>query len=263
MSRHVYSTSVTLHYGLKPFVDILTGLVVASFNKEDTNKYTKYEHSAIIEAVPRCESDILTALRKLWTTLITYFSDACVVRNTVYVARPHDLCECIWPQRAAQGYTNPGHQVHPDDKIVYGHSSRSLSYDKPTASSRARSPESAICCFLFHFYYHFFSLRPSSSCPRLLPRLHVTSILSSICPSTTCFRRQFPSKMWPILLAFLPPWLYVILLHFSHDQYSWYFQSSTTTFQNGPGISDLLSEMFKFQHHTKLCPKCSTSLVSS
>jgi len=38
---------------------------------------------------------------------------------------------------------------------------------------------------------------------------------------------------------------------------------SSTTFQNFPGIFDLLSEGFNFQHHTILCSKCSISLVSS
>jgi hypothetical protein len=34
-------------------------------------------------------------------------------------------------------------------------------------------------------------------------------------------------------------------------------------FQNFPGISDLRSEVSTFQHHTKLCSKCSTILISS
>ena len=38
---------------------------------------------------------------------------------------------------------------------------------------------------------------------------------------------------------------------------------SSTTLQNSSSISDLLSEVFKFQHHTMLCSKCSTCLVSS
>jgi hypothetical protein len=38
---------------------------------------------------------------------------------------------------------------------------------------------------------------------------------------------------------------------------------SSTTFHNFPGVSDLLSEASKFQHHIKLCPKCSSLLVSS
>ena len=53
-------------------------------------------------------------------------------------------------------------------------------------------------------------------------------------PSVTCFRRQFPRKMWPIQLAFLllpyvryssPPWLGVIL-RFSHERFNWLSPSS-------------------------------------
>ena len=45
-------------------------------------------------------------------------------------------------------------------------------------------------------------LTSSSSYLRLLPRHTVSSILSSIVPSITCFSRRFQSKMWPIQLAF-------------------------------------------------------------
>jgi hypothetical protein len=38
---------------------------------------------------------------------------------------------------------------------------------------------------------------------------------------------------------------------------------SSTTLQNSPDISDLIFEVSKFQHHTKLCSKCSISPVSS
>ena len=54
-----------------------------------------------------------------------------------------------------------------------------------------------------------------------------------------------------------------MLPHFSHDRPIWsspFFTS--TTLRNFPGISDLISEVSKFQHHTKLCPKRSTSLPS-
>ena len=44
----------------------------------------------------------------------------------------------------------------------------------------------------FNFQYLRFSLRSSSSCLRLIPRLPVISILPSNVPSITCFRRQFP-----------------------------------------------------------------------
>ena len=60
-----------------------------------------------------------------------------------------------------------------------------------------------------------------------------------------------------------PPWHFVIV-HFSHDQSNWSSLSfSSTTFQNYPGISDRVSGVPKFQHHTKLYSKCSTVLVSS
>ena len=48
----------------------------------------------------------------------------------------------------------------------------------------------------FKWEYPLLSLRSSSSIPRLLPRLLVTSISPFIFPSIACFRRQFHSKMW-------------------------------------------------------------------
>ena len=78
--------------------------------------------------------------------------------------------------------------------------------------------------------------------------------------------------MWPIHLGFplsiccnifSPPWLFVIL-HFSHDLSNWSsLSSSSTTFQNFQGISDLFYEVSEFQHHTKVHSKCNTSLVFS
>jgi hypothetical protein len=42
----------------------------------------------------------------------------------------------------------------------------------------------------------------------------------------------------------------VTLLHFLHDRFNWSFPSfSSTTFQNFPGVFDLLNESSKFQHH--------------
>ena len=56
----------------------------------------------------------------------------------------------------------------------------------------------------FYFQQPLFSLRSSSSCLRLLPRLPVTSILPSIFLSITCCRRQFLRNMWLIqLLCFI------------------------------------------------------------
>jgi len=123
----------------------------------------------------------------------------------------------------------------------------------------------------FKWEYTLLSLRSSSSFLRLLPRLPVTSIPPCIFPSIIrC--RKFRRKMWPIQLAFhlliscriFLCSLTLILLHLSHDRSNWSFPSfSSTTFQNFPGVSDLLPEASKFQHHIKLCSKCSTSLASS
>jgi hypothetical protein len=84
-----------------------------------------------------------------------------------------------------------------------------------------------------------------------------------------CFRRQFQRKMWQIQILFLlfivwRMFLSYVILTFSHYRSNRYFpSSSSTTFQNSPGISSLLSEVSKFQYHIKLCFKCSTLLVSS
>jgi hypothetical protein len=97
----------------------------------------------------------------------------------------------------------------------------------------------------FNFQYLVFSLRSSSSCLSLLPRLPVTSILACICPSVTCFRRQFLRKMWSVQLplpfsllfvGYSSPWLFVLLLHFSHNRSTWSPSFSIITLQNFPGI---------------------------
>jgi hypothetical protein len=81
----------------------------------------------------------------------------------------------------------------------FNHSYRSPPYDRSIASSKASSPQSAIWCFFFRFPVHSHSLNPTSSWLRTIPRLHVTSIF----PSTTCFRWQFLRKAWATQLAFL------------------------------------------------------------
>ena len=60
-----------------------------------------------------------------------------------------------------------------------------------------------------------------------------------------------------------PLWLYVKLLHLSHDRSKWSPSFFSTTLQNSPVISVILSEVSKFQGYKKPCPKCSTSLVTS
>jgi hypothetical protein len=77
--------------------------------------------------------------------------------------------------------------------------------------------------------------------------------------------------MWHVQIAFLllyvrypfRPWLYVIL-HVSRNRPNWSSPSfSSTTFQNFTGISDLLSEVSKFNQQTNLCSNCNSSLTSS
>jgi hypothetical protein len=108
----------------------------------------------------------------------------------------------------------------------------------------------------------------SSNCWSLRPRLSVSSIFTS----TACIVRQYLSKMWPILLAFhgfvirrkLVSSLNLYAIYCLHDQSSWYPPFvSKTTFQNFSGISDLISKVSNFKHHTKLWSKCSILLLAS
>jgi len=74
-----------------------------------------------------------------------------------------------------------------------------MRYDRSTASSKASRPQRAIWCFLFPILVSsLFSLRSSSSCLPLLPRLHAISLIPLIFPSIPCLRRQFLRRMWPI-----------------------------------------------------------------
>ena len=95
-------------------------------------------------------------------------------------------------------------------------------------------------------------LTSSSSCLRLTPRLPVTPTLTSIFLSITRFRRQFLRKKLPIQLAFLH-FPSSLTLHLPHDRSNRSSPSfSSTRYQNYPGISELLSEVSKFQHHKKV-----------
>jgi len=87
-----------------------------------------------------------------------------------------------------------------------------------------------------------------------------------------CYRRQFLRKMWPVqlpCLCFIVCGIFLSTLTLCNT-YSFhmidptYLHPSTAPhFHNFPGISDTLSKVSKFQHHTKLCSKCSKLLVSS
>jgi hypothetical protein len=120
----------------------------------------------------------------------------------------------------------------------------------------------------FNFQYPLFSSKSSSSSLCLLPRLPVTS--SPIFHSITRSSRQYLRKIWPIQLTFLLlilcrthlSSLTHITLSFSRDRSSWSIPSLfSTIFQNFPGISNLVSEISKFQRHTKLRSECTTSLA--
>jgi len=116
--------------------------------------------------------------------------------------------------------------------------------------------ELALPFFSFQILLFFFNVL------LLLPRLPATSTVPFIFSSTRCFRRQLLRKTWPITLTFL---LFTVcrillsvltlpvLLHFSHDRSNSSSPPfSSNIFQNCPGTSDVLSEVSKFQHHTKL-----------
>ena len=141
---------------------------------------------------------------------------------------------------------------------------------KPLPQRALHIARSTACSFKWR--YHLLSLKSSSSFLRLLPRLPVTFIPPFILPSITHCRRQFLRKMWPIQLAFrlliscriFLCSLTLSNLHFSHDRSNWSSPSfSSTTFQNFPGVSDLLPEASKFQHHIKLCSKCKTIICQN
>ena len=85
----------------------------------------------------------------------------------------------------------------------------------------------------FSFQVPLFSLRSSTSCLRLFPRLPVTSILPSIHPSVICYRRQFIRNMWPPHFA-LPIFTVGRILLSSFTLCNKYFISHTS------GPNDLL-----------------------
>ena len=159
-----------------------------------------------------------------------------------------------------RGFSPSFHSVVCLMTCVYRLPKRGLNGVRTTASS-------------FNFRYHPSSLRLSSSCLRLLPRLSVPLILPSISSSITRFRRQFLLKMWPIQLVFLLCSVSKIIL--SSLTFTQYFISHTIGptdflqpspkphFKNFPGTSDLLSKMSEFQHRTQLYSECSSLLVSS
>jgi hypothetical protein len=117
----------------------------------------------------------------------------------------------------------------------------------------------------FRWEHPLLSLRSSSRFLRILPRLPVTYIPPFTFPSISCFGRQLLRKMWPILLAFrlrisCTIFLCTLTLISTTSFLTWSVQMifspafSSTTFQNFLGVSDLLPEASKFQHHKSYAP---------
>jgi len=106
-----------------------------------------------------------------------------------------------------------------------------------------------------------FSLRSSTSCLRLPPRLPY--VLSFPLSFSNVFFTQHVTNQLAFLLLIC---MLFISFSLTPNTSSFLTQSvqliSSATFQNVQVISDPLSELSKFQHHTKLRSKCSTLLVS-
>ena len=121
----------------------------------------------------------------------------------------------------------------------------------------------------FKLHYILLSLRSSSNCLRFLSPRSVYCIFPSVkCPEGSSYARC-DQAIWPSFSLLRVGYsclssLYVILFNFSHDRSNWSSPSfCSSTFQNSPGISDILSEVSKFQQHTKSFPIISILIVSS
>lgn len=118
-----------------------------------------------------------------------------------------------------------------------------------------------------NFQNPLLSLRSRGNCLPLHSRLPVTFLPSSVFPSVTCFRRHCQRKVWLIQMVLLlrikcrvlfPPWFHIILFPFSHDHSTW-SPPLFNTFQHFQVFLIYFSEESRFQRHTMLCFKRSTS----
>ena len=171
--------------------------------------------------------------------------------------------KCFQPTSLSHTHTHTHtHTVLP---YMYSFRSQSIAPSK-TSSYKVRPSVSS-----FNSQYPLNFLWSSSGCLSLPPRLPLTSFLLFIFPQITCFRRYFLYEMWPNQSAFLIFIVSTIFLSFLNvrNAYSFFTRSGHMIFSillqhhfsNFPTISDLLSDVSKFQHHTRLCSKCSTSPV--
>jgi len=160
--------------------------------------------------------------------------------------------------------------------VIHHSSLCTLSYDRSIPLAKRLPYRVRYNASSFNFQYPLFSRRLPSSCLRLLLRLSVPSILPCTFLSITWFRRHFLRKMWPVHLAFL---LFIACktLLFNLTPYNtscltrsvhWSSSFYNTTFQNFPGISDLLSEcprfikpVFQTSHFTRLFLKFKSNLL--
>jgi hypothetical protein len=107
-------------------------------------------------------------------------------------------------------------------------------------------------------YRNFCSISPC-----LLPEMKTYGIVTSAIVLEGSSYERCDKSSYPSLVSFcvwrsFPPCLCAIP-HFSYSRSNWFSPSFSTTFQNFRGIFDLLSQLPKFEHHTKLCSKCSSS----
>ena len=112
----------------------------------------------------------------------------------------------------------------------------------------------------FNLQYPRIFLRSSSCCLCPLLRLPVHSLFFSIFPWIAHFRMQFLGKKWPINLNILNSLWYLIFTQSIQLIFATLLQHGILNFK---GISDILSEVPKFQHHAQLCSKYSISVVPS
>ena len=141
-------------------------------------------------------------------------------------------------------------------------SSSSHSANYTIASSFKFFIECDLMFSLTKFHYTSLSLRSSSSCLHLLPRLPF--YLSFI----NVFRKEDPTQEVtnPVRLCFVGRyflrWPYVILAFFTRLSQLIFPIFSSITFQIFQGMFSLFPVVPKFHHHATLCSKPSTLLVS-
>jgi hypothetical protein len=107
------------------------------------------------------------------------------------------------------------------------HTLPSLSYHRLIAIPNRSFQTVRASVSLFIVQCLLFSLRSSSSCLHLLPRIPVTPSFSSVFPPITCFKIQFLRKLWPNQVAFLPYNVHRISIFYLNLRNTSFFTRST------------------------------------